>query len=319
MVARHEGKAAGKGRPVTRHPLFPVIAALWGGALVFVVALATGPGPIAGLVSALHVDRLIPQAAPPFGQTARLLFAVVLGLAGAGAGLILARHLGTDDTARAARREAATVRRQDRRALREEADPQGDVGAFEPVMAPPAGPPPVLDVAGFAAAHATLPPIPDVPDGAEPYALTASDELRAAEDVIPHGDVATPAAPPPATGGAAARRIVSADLASLSELELMERLALALERWRAMGGDTPAVPPPAGLLRAAERGPAPAAVFPALAPPPADLSPAAPHPNAVAAPASPVGSPEPAPSNPQATEAALRDALASLRRMSGAA
>lgn len=303
--ARHDGNGAGKGRPIARHPLFPLIAALWGVALFFVLALATGPGPVAGILSAIHVERLVPQAAPPFGQTARLLFAIAFGLAGALAGLALARRLGTDDATRAARREAAAARRQDRRALREEADPQTDVTAFEPVMAPPAGPPPVLDVAGFAAAHATLPPIADEAVDAAVDAGDASEpvSLSAVDGVPPD---AMPATTP--VGGAAARRIVAADLATLSELELMERLALALERWRAMGGATPAVPPPAGLLRTGEPAPQAAPAFPA-----AVASPAAPHSNALAA---AIAS---EPSDPEGTEAALRQALASLRRMSGAA
>lgn len=290
-VARHdEGKAAGQGRPITRHPLFPAVAALWGAALLLVVGLVSGPGPIAGILSALHIDRLLPQAAPPFGQTARGLFALALALAGGVIALLLAHRLGRDDAARAARREASAARAQDRRALREEADPHDDLAAFTPVMAPPAGPPPVLDVAGFAAAHAALPPLADAPDRDQPVSV-------------------------PVAGGTAARRIVSADLATLSELELMERLALALERWRAMGGASPAVPPPAALVHVAERGPEPtpepAMVFPTLAPR---------HPVAAAQAARVPADPAPETAlDPQATEAALRSALASLRRMSGAA
>jgi hypothetical protein len=294
-VARHdEGKAAGQGRPITRHPLFPAVAALWGAALLLVVGLVSGPGPIAGILSALHIDRLLPQAAPPFGQTARGVFALALALAGGAIALFLAHRLGRDDAARAARREASAARAQDRRALREEADPHDDLAAFTPVMAPPAGPPPVLDVAGFAAAHAALPPLADELDCDQPVS----------------GPVSVPV-----VGGTAARRIVSADLATLSELELMERLALALERWRAMGGASPAVPPPAALIHVAERGPEPARepemVFPALAPR---------HPVAAAQAARVPADPAPETAlDPQATEAALRSALASLRRMSGAA
>lgn len=299
-MARHQGKTAGQGRPIARHPLFPVIAALWGTALFFVLAIAIGPGPLAGLLSALHIDRLVPQAAPPFGQTARLLFALALGAVGGVTGLILARRLGTDDAARDARREAAVIRKQDARALREEADPQDDLAAFEPVMAPPAGPPPVLDVAGFAAAHATLPPLVDESESAGEVLLT--------QEVLP--------ALPAPTIGAAARRIVSADLATLSELELMERLALALDRWRAMGGASPAVPPPAALLRAAGPGPEPTMGVPTLAPVPAARPTDAP---AAVEPPLARDQAGATPPDPAATEAALRDALASLRRMSGAA
>lgn len=105
----------------------------------------------------------------------------------------------------------------------------------------------------------------------------------------------TPAASPADTPPTAAQRIASADLAELSHVELIERLAIALQRrqeWQA-----------APVVRAE------------------DERPAIPLPSLAGLRSARVALAAPAPSlpSPVETEKALRDALAQLQRMRGAA
>lgn len=94
VLAKHNRKTP-QGRPVTSHPLFPAIVALWFGALFGLSSLAIRPGLLESLVLAAHIDRVIPAAAPPLGVTARLLLALAMAalgaLLGAGIGGRLAR------------------------------------------------------------------------------------------------------------------------------------------------------------------------------------------------------------------------------------
>lgn len=74
---------SGVSQPITRHPLFPAIVALWFGALFGMASVLMGPGPIERAVAATGLAKAIPMAGPPLGSTARLL--VALGLTGIGA------------------------------------------------------------------------------------------------------------------------------------------------------------------------------------------------------------------------------------------
>ena len=93
-----KGRAkSGKGRkstaPITAHPLFPAIVALWFAAAFGLGSLAIRPGLLEGLVLKLGIDTIIPAAAPPLGVTARILLALGLGAFGAILGTMLARRL----------------------------------------------------------------------------------------------------------------------------------------------------------------------------------------------------------------------------------
>jgi len=79
--------------PVTAHPWFAAIVALWFAALLGLSSLALAPAMLERIVAASRIDGFLAAAAPPLGQTARLLMA--LGLAGLGGvlGLILGRSL----------------------------------------------------------------------------------------------------------------------------------------------------------------------------------------------------------------------------------
>ena len=78
---------------MTAHPWFTAIVALWFAALLGLSGLVLAPAMLERIVAASGIDSFIAAAAPPLGQTARLL--VALGLAGLGGvlGLILGRFL----------------------------------------------------------------------------------------------------------------------------------------------------------------------------------------------------------------------------------
>ena len=75
---------------ITSHRLFPAIVGLWFGALFSLGSLAIRSSLLESLVIALHIDTLVPAAAPPLGMTARILLAFMLGVIGGGLGFLLA-------------------------------------------------------------------------------------------------------------------------------------------------------------------------------------------------------------------------------------
>lgn len=82
-----------KGKPISSHPLFPAVVALWFGALFGLGSLAIRPTLIEGLVLKTGVDLIVPAAAPPLGVTARILIALVMASAGAAIGAVLALRI----------------------------------------------------------------------------------------------------------------------------------------------------------------------------------------------------------------------------------
>lgn len=79
-----------KGKPITSHPLFPAVVALWFGALFGLGSLAIRPSLFEGLVLKTGIDLVIPAAAPPLGVTARILISLVMSSFGALLGALLA-------------------------------------------------------------------------------------------------------------------------------------------------------------------------------------------------------------------------------------
>lgn len=79
-----------KGKPISSHPLFPAVVALWFGALFGLGSLAIRPALIEGAVLKTGLDWLIPAAAPPLGVTARILIALIMASLGAAIGAALA-------------------------------------------------------------------------------------------------------------------------------------------------------------------------------------------------------------------------------------
>ena len=82
-----------KAQPISAHPLFAAVVALWFGALFGLGSLAVRPALLENLVLQSHIDLVIPAAAPPLGLTARILLALALAALGAMLGIWLSRRL----------------------------------------------------------------------------------------------------------------------------------------------------------------------------------------------------------------------------------
>lgn len=79
--------------PVTAHPAFPLIVALWFAALLGLSSLAVPVSMMESAVSALGLPKLFAAFGSPLGMTARLLLALGLALAGGFVGITLGRKL----------------------------------------------------------------------------------------------------------------------------------------------------------------------------------------------------------------------------------
>lgn len=86
----------GMAKPISSHPLFPAVVALWFGALLGLGSLAIRPTLLEAVVMKIGLDLIIPAAAPPLGITARILIAITMAAAGAVLGTVLALRIGRD-------------------------------------------------------------------------------------------------------------------------------------------------------------------------------------------------------------------------------
>ncbi len=87
-------KASRARQPITRHPLFAAIVALWFCALFGLGSLAIRVTLLENAVVASGIDLVVPAAAPPLGVTARILLALILGLIGSLIGYALGTRIG---------------------------------------------------------------------------------------------------------------------------------------------------------------------------------------------------------------------------------
>jgi hypothetical protein len=79
--------------PISVHPAFPAIVALWFAALLGIGSLVLPAVLLDRLVSATGLASVVPAASPPLGMTARSIIAVVGALAGAVVGVAIARRV----------------------------------------------------------------------------------------------------------------------------------------------------------------------------------------------------------------------------------
>lgn len=91
-MAEHK-RNAGASQPISRHPLFPAIVALWFGALFGLGSVIISPAVIERAVLATGLDRVIPMAAPPLGTTTRILMALAMTGLGGLIGALLGRRI----------------------------------------------------------------------------------------------------------------------------------------------------------------------------------------------------------------------------------
>lgn len=96
-----------KPKPITAHPLFPVVTALWFATFFGLGSFAVAPAVLEGPVVALGLPALIPAAAPPLGFTARVMLALAMLIAGGVTGYLVGRRLGPRAVADAPRKRAA--------------------------------------------------------------------------------------------------------------------------------------------------------------------------------------------------------------------
>jgi hypothetical protein len=315
---------------VTWHPLFPAVVAVWFGALFGLGALAVRVSLIERIAVASGIDRLIPAAAPPLGVNARVLIALALAMLGGIIGAVIGRWMARSKPAARARRAAA-------------AEAGAEVAEASPFQAATFDETPsFIDISqlDLAHEHKIEPKIFDAEAAQVAPASASAREFRRPLDPV---SFPLPASFP-VPGGAAAQRLNEADLDSLSHLELIERLALSLQKRReelaaeaaddAGWGDEPMPVPPA-LDMPSYYPPAPEPLARRFSAIPASAHPAsAPH----EATSAPCRESEEANTDPVAlfprgdaasaaaprrdsagTERALREALAALQRMSGAA
>lgn len=233
--------------PISRHPLFPAVVALWFAALFGFGAIAIRLSSLESWVVALGIDGLIPAAAPPLGVTAQLCFVLVCVALGGATGWSLAS-----------------------RPTRDRLDPfDSSAAEHHATLQSAAWPRAVLEEAG-----------------AEPFPTVAAPE----EDVeAAPSTIELPAPPEAEKPRTAAQRIASAELEELSHVELVERLAIAIDRRRSRLESPPA--------RATVMDGEPVFAFPGQAARRAQTTVAAAH-------------------DLEQTEQALRQALEKLQRMS---
>lgn len=102
--ARSESRAK---PPISKHPLFPAVVALWFGALFGLGSIAIRASLIESLVISSRLDTLVPAAAPPLGLTARILIAAIMAVLGAVLGAYIARRISRDKPVDHVRRRGA--------------------------------------------------------------------------------------------------------------------------------------------------------------------------------------------------------------------
>ncbi|MFY7836869.1 MAG: hypothetical protein ACOVQ0_11390 [Novosphingobium sp.] len=85
-----------KPKPITAHPMFPVVTALWFAAFLSLGSFAVAPALLEGPVVALGIPEILPAAQPPLGFTVRALVAIVMMGVGGLIGYLIGRHLARD-------------------------------------------------------------------------------------------------------------------------------------------------------------------------------------------------------------------------------
>ncbi|RJY09434.1 hypothetical protein [Aurantiacibacter aquimixticola] len=114
--SEYENMNTARKPPVSAHPAFPAVVALWFAALFGVGMMIVPAHVLETLVARTGLAAALPAAAPPLGDTARIAIASVAALLGAVLGYLAAKRLG--------RTNARPVE------IEDEADPLGEEVAF---------------------------------------------------------------------------------------------------------------------------------------------------------------------------------------------
>ncbi|MHA6332174.1 hypothetical protein ACXYL9_00705 [Qipengyuania sp. CAU 1752] len=92
-MAQTAKRTGGTQAPISAHPVFPAIVALWFAALFGIGSLIMPIVLMERIVVAIGLPGFFSAAAPPLGVTAKLAFAVAASVFGALAGLVIARKV----------------------------------------------------------------------------------------------------------------------------------------------------------------------------------------------------------------------------------
>lgn len=273
-----EDRAVAKA-PISRHPVFPAIVALWFAALLGLGCLVLPVVLLERLVETTGLASILPAATPPLGSTARLLIALAAAVLGAGLGLLIARQVARAHAADFENNPApGSVNRRPISAHEE----LGDEGLG-------AQPRRGLLADFVAETHAMAPPVEEPFDLVEEY---LEPDVEAVAPMLT--EVAQPLGQPDIPEWA------TAPLESLGTVQLVQRLGASLDKRRAWLAAAQIAPAGFEAAPAEEAAQARAAYFG--------------RPSAVG----PAPIPIPAYPSPADTDAALRRALATLQRMSAA-
>lgn len=126
-MSEEKRSTSGGTQPISRHPLFPAIVALWTGALFGLASLAVHPSMVERAVLAAGIDKVIPMATPPLGTTTRILIALAMTGLGAAIGALIAYRVARAPTRTGARTDPRT-------------DPRTDLGHRTAVVREGSGP-----------------------------------------------------------------------------------------------------------------------------------------------------------------------------------
>lgn len=232
ILARKQTITAHGWQAIFAHPLIATLVPTWFAATFALSTLAVRGALIEHLVLSSQIDLILPMATPPLGMTARLLLAALFGAFGGFLGWLAVRLIAPSKAERPARRPAANPH-----------PAYSDTPARRPIWAHEE-----LGADGFDspltaralpvrrdqvdAAPATVGPVvvpvvsTPVPT---PAPLAVAPEGRAPKPLPLSAGFPTP----PVNGPSAADHIARAPLESLSHIELIERLAIAMQRHHA--------------------------------------------------------------------------------------
>ncbi|MXP26311.1 hypothetical protein GRI39_09710 [Altererythrobacter indicus] len=162
---------AGGSNPISAHPAFPALVALWFAALLGLGSLVLPLSLFERVVSLTGLANILPPAAPPLGGTAKFAIAFAAAIAGCLGGWILGRRLSTQPSAH--HDELQEMRRRNLEAKK----------AREPFYASRE-----LGEEGFGGAEASADDFADVPDPALPSEEAFWQEAVPSSIVPDHSD-----------------------------------------------------------------------------------------------------------------------------------
>lgn len=231
-------------RPIATHPWFPAALGTWCAAALGLSSLAVPPPLLERIVALSGIAAVMPAAAPPLGETARLLIVLALSSIGEIVGLVVGRSI--------ARRAGRTPGARRARNSHPDAPLRKPLLASEDIVLPDRADEPDGEDSELGGSHS--PHLSDEetlvefsPGG---FALADSDERPRVEpegrEPSFHALIGATPVPP-----ASEALVATIALADLGVVQLSERLAIALQARRERGFGPPhgAVVPPSLIAR----------------------------------------------------------------------